>query len=170
MAAYDAASSICRSLTFGDTGQIWLNSGLMCARPTEWAVDFFQRVVNAVFSGVAPDDLKGQAAEAAAAAAEAAAGAGDQGSGVRVRAAAAGSGVVAGSGAAAAVAGSGAAVSAGSGSMAAAALTGSGGVPAVALAAAAVGAAGEGGGISYGFKRDQPAVWHVLSQVRALTP
>ena len=161
MAAYDAASSICRSLTFGDTGQIWLNSGLMCARPTEWAVDFFQRVVNAVFSGVAPDDLKGQAAEAAAAAAEAAAGAGDQGSGVRVRAAAAGSGVVAGSGAA---------VSAGSGSMAAAALTGSGGVPAVALAAAAVGAAGEGGGISYGFKRDQPAVWHVLSQVRALTP
>ena len=38
-----------KDLLLGDTGQIWLNSGLMCARPTRWALRFFDRVINAVF-------------------------------------------------------------------------------------------------------------------------
>ena len=38
-----------KDLLLGDTGQIWLNTGLMCARPTRWALRFFDRVINAVF-------------------------------------------------------------------------------------------------------------------------
>ena len=37
-----------KSLFFGDTGQVWLNSGLMCARSNEWATSFFERTLNAV--------------------------------------------------------------------------------------------------------------------------
>jgi hypothetical protein len=37
-----------KNLFFGDTGQVWLNSGLMCARSVDWTVDFFERVLNAV--------------------------------------------------------------------------------------------------------------------------
>ena len=48
-----------KDLLFADTGQIWLNTGLMCARPTQWALRFFDMVVNAVFSGVAHDDTSG---------------------------------------------------------------------------------------------------------------
>mmetsp|Transcript_13402 Transcript_13402/g.52483 ORF Transcript_13402/g.52483 Transcript_13402/m.52483 type:complete len:250 (-) Transcript_13402:1515-2264(-) len=38
-----------KDLLLGDTGQIWLNTGLICARPTRWALRFFDRVINAVF-------------------------------------------------------------------------------------------------------------------------
>ena len=48
-----------KDLLFADTGQIWLNTGLMCARPTRWALRFFDMVVNAVFSGVEHDDKLG---------------------------------------------------------------------------------------------------------------
>ena len=48
-----------KDLLFGDAGQIWLNTGLLCARPSQWAVAFFTRVVNAAFSGVAPEDTEG---------------------------------------------------------------------------------------------------------------
>jgi len=64
--AYGDAWSRDKDLLFGDAGQIWLNTGLMCARPTRWAVAFFEGVVNAVFSGVAPEDAEGIAAERAA--------------------------------------------------------------------------------------------------------
>lgn len=104
-----------KDLLFGDTGQIWLNSGLMCIRPTRWAVAFTQRVVNAVFSGTSPDDAAGQAAEVKA--------------GRPVWAP--GGGVAAGS------------------------------------AAEDDGGESSGGRVSYGFKRDQPAMWHVLSETWA---
>jgi hypothetical protein len=39
-----------KDLFFGDTGQVWLNSGLMCVRPTKWAIRFLEKVVNAVYS------------------------------------------------------------------------------------------------------------------------
>eukprot|EP00978_Attheya_sp_CCMP212_P019748 scaffold55657_cov48-Attheya_sp.AAC.2 len=39
-----------KDLFFGDTGQVWLNSGLMCVRPTNWAIRFLEKVVNAVYS------------------------------------------------------------------------------------------------------------------------
>ena len=96
-----------KDLLFGDTGQIWLNSGLMCARPTKWTVEFTQRVVNAVFSGTTAEDTVGQVAEAKAGRALVGGGSGEK--------------------------------------------NGGGGAAAV----------------SYGFKRDQPAVWHVLSQTWA---
>lgn len=48
-----------KDFLFGDAGQIWLNTGLLCARPTPWAVQFFDRVVNAVFSGVEVEDTQG---------------------------------------------------------------------------------------------------------------
>ena len=85
-----------RDVLFGDSGQIWINSGLMCARPTARAVAFFERVVNAVFTGADPGDATAMEAERAA-------------------------------------------------------------------GEALIGA----GGVKYGFKRDQPAVWHVLSQIWA---
>ena len=47
---YGAAWEKNKDVLFGDAGQIWLNTGLLCARPTEWAVTFEERVVNAVFS------------------------------------------------------------------------------------------------------------------------
>lgn len=45
-----------KSLFFGDTGQVWLNSGLMCARSNAWSSSFFERVINAVYDeGVGRD-------------------------------------------------------------------------------------------------------------------
>ena len=38
-----------KSLFFGDTGQVWLNTGLMCARSNDWVTGMFERVVNAVY-------------------------------------------------------------------------------------------------------------------------
>lgn len=38
-----------KNLFFGDTGQVWLNSGLMCARANEWSARLFENVVNAVY-------------------------------------------------------------------------------------------------------------------------
>ena len=57
--AYGASWEKNKDVLFGDAGQIWLNTGLLCARPTEWAVAFEQRVVNAVFSGAPPEDGSG---------------------------------------------------------------------------------------------------------------
>ena len=112
--AYGDAWSRDKDLLFGDAGQIWLNTGLMCARPTRWAVAFFEGVVNAVFSGVAPEDAEGIAAERAAGRA---------------------------------LVGDEERVGSDPGSNADFARGG--------IAAAA--------GTRYGFKRDQPAVWHALA-------
>jgi hypothetical protein len=39
-----------KDLLFGDTDQIWLNSGLMVARSTPWSAHFFEKVMNSVHS------------------------------------------------------------------------------------------------------------------------
>ena len=45
-----------KNLFFGDTGQVWLNSGLMCARSNDWSSKFFERVINAAYGeGVGKD-------------------------------------------------------------------------------------------------------------------
>ena len=61
--AYGVSWAKDKDVLFGDAGQIWLNTGVICARPTAWAVAFFEKVVNAVFSGSAPEDARGAAAE-----------------------------------------------------------------------------------------------------------
>ena len=61
--AYGASWAREKDALFGDAGQIWLNTGLLCARPTAWAVAFAERVVNAVFSGAPPGDAEAVAAE-----------------------------------------------------------------------------------------------------------
>ena len=61
--AYGASWAPEKDALFGDAGQIWLNTGLLCARPTAWAVAFAERVVNAVFSGAPPGDAEAVAAE-----------------------------------------------------------------------------------------------------------
>ena len=61
--AYGVSWAKDKDVLFGDAGQIWLNTGVLCARPTAWAVAFFENVVNAVFSGTAPENTRGIAAE-----------------------------------------------------------------------------------------------------------
>lgn len=48
-----------KSLFFGDTGQVWLNSGLICARSNEWTVSLFERTINAVYQ-TEPDPETGK--------------------------------------------------------------------------------------------------------------
>ena len=45
--AYGVSWAKDKDVLFGDAGQIWLNTGVLCARPTAWAVAFFEKVVNA---------------------------------------------------------------------------------------------------------------------------
>ena len=47
-----------KDLLFGDTDQIWINSGLMIARTTTWSAQFFEKVMNAVHSVNAENDEK----------------------------------------------------------------------------------------------------------------
>ena len=47
-----------KDLLFGDTDQIWINSGLMIARATTWSAQFFEKVMNAVHSVNAQNDEK----------------------------------------------------------------------------------------------------------------
>jgi len=90
-----------KDIMFGDTGQVWLNSGLICVRPTHWAASYFESVTNAAHhtsrdGGLPPAYLRGSSSVA---------------------------------------------------------------IPSV--------VSGEGNhpAMSFGFKRDQPAVWHVLMQM-----
>jgi len=47
-----------KDLLFGDTDQIWINSGLMIARTTTWSAQFFEKVMNAVHSVNGQNDEK----------------------------------------------------------------------------------------------------------------
>ena len=47
-----------KDLLFGDTEQIWLNSGLMVVRSTTWSAQFFEKVLNAVHSVNVQNDEK----------------------------------------------------------------------------------------------------------------
>ena len=47
-----------KDLLFGDTDQIWINSGLMIARTTTWSAQFFEKVINAVHSVNGQNDEK----------------------------------------------------------------------------------------------------------------
>ena len=49
LSTYSKHWPLSKSLFFGDTGQVWLNSGLMCARSNDWSSNFFERVINAVY-------------------------------------------------------------------------------------------------------------------------
>jgi hypothetical protein len=46
-----------KDIMFGDTGQVWFNTGLMCVRPTLWTVDFLQKVINAKYNTVGKSPL-----------------------------------------------------------------------------------------------------------------
>ena len=132
----------------------------MCVRPTPWTVDFTQRVVNAVFSGTSPDDEEGRGAEARAGTvvSHTPRGGDGGGGGGRER-----GGEVDGGGDIGRDVGGGGGVHVGAryhGHTARGGVASGGGGD----------AGGASGGIlaySYGFKRDQPAVWHVLSQTWA---
>ena len=47
LSEYTAAWPAEKELMLGDTGQVWLNTGIVCIRPSAWTASFFERVVNA---------------------------------------------------------------------------------------------------------------------------